>query len=1351
MNNIFSILIYYIWLLILVSINADESVKCPANSATGLIGPEHCICNPGYTKYLLEDNKNFDVNFSCRKCDAGSYCPGSSGNGEKFTCPDNTYSAPGRNQCEQCKDNSYSAHGAATCLCNDGYYNIGKRDGKFLNCQLCLEGSYCRGGLDKIKKCPTNTFSPPGASTCTHCPPDSFSTEGSSTCKCNPSYYRKSYTLINEINNNANFMCLQCNSGNYCPGDELEYPCNEYGTSSIGSSKCSCQSGFVEETRSSDSLLGIDYDVRSKHAIKCRLCSAGSYCPGNEYEYICPFNTYSVVGKSSCSHCPLNGVSNPGATTCICGESSYSNLGSGESLICSKCIDGEIIQRNGLCGSCPDNTYLDNQKCNDCPNNSVSISNRQISCECKLSYAQTGFSSSLTCTPCNPGTFIKKSSVSTDSYCTLCPVNTYSGESDFICRECSTNSFSKIGSVKCKCQAGFYESISSITNEMTCELCEAGSYSNVGSSHCLICPINTYSSAGDNTCYSCPLHSYSKFSSATCTCNPGYANIGFGSSLSCSICNAGTYASYIGLSNEISTCLSCKPGTFSNINGSTECELCPDDTFSNENAIKCTSCPEGTTSHSGFSSCFPVPISGLWRGGSGNTPISQPTLNSPSSIGKKPILNSPNHISSIYPQVKKSNPQPINKNEQGGQYHLHQPINSLSAKKSSTYEPVLETEYNKPSSKHAEKPIPVPPSHVSTPTYIIDSDLNVFQKIKKIIKSKKFVIIGILTITMIIIIFLIFLAYQYFSGNNQNKNKRIYNDKCDSGNIKLKVRPILSSYKRENLTSKLSLERGRSEDTISPLNKHVDSNLHHHQTSLIQRHGKKVSKLQQELRKYDNYTSGNEDDDEITNLDDNNNYFDNSINLDNNIDNNNYIDNNICHSNLSNHSKLSDISTESDNDFPNDSSSDSTSIPIQNCSNNNIVTWQQNQRNSSFVRSVPVIAVKDYRSNKSASSDSDNSPVSSRSMNGNSVLPVNPYKYDIVSNRERTPRSTSLNLFVSGSDDVVTDSNSESNGVSNKVQVHKSPVVPKLSLNFLNSSAQLSIDPPLTSRRSSRTTPLTTPRVISQSPNSNKPLVPKLSLSFTNNDKSNNNGYNDNINDINSNRPHSGRLSSRSHKSSRSKSRSNSRSPRSARGENSFTKNGEISQISVRNDSSNRCPKSSRGGEHSHRSPRTSRSVHTLVTPRTPRSARGDDHIISITQTTTTTQTVHTAHTSSRRNSRNKGTAVINDMILLSPISSNYKVMDRQILGSTVNIVTETINTANNFESIYPHINLIDHTNNVIRRAPNSITNGRKNDPIKTKFSIEDIPTTPSRSYSNLSIEPLPSPSFDTPRLDGIL
>ena len=117
------------------------------------------------------------------------------------------------------------------------------------------------------------------------------------------------------------------------------------------------------------------------------------------------------------------------------------------------------------------------------------------------------------------------------------------------------------------------------------------------------CSQTTYYQPANNTCKPCPPSSkYFPSNRLTCGCNPGYAQSGFASTLQCTQCSIGQYAT-----NFSKTCIDCPQGSYSNIAGSGIFILCPVGYYSPvTGSSSCLPCPVGFYNELlGQASCTP--------------------------------------------------------------------------------------------------------------------------------------------------------------------------------------------------------------------------------------------------------------------------------------------------------------------------------------------------------------------------------------------------------------------------------------------------------------------------------------------------------------------------------------------------------------------------------------------------------------------------------------------------------------------------------------------------------------------------------------------------------------------------
>ena len=122
-----------------------------------------------------------------------------------------------------------------------------------------------------------------------------------------------------------------------------------------------------------------------------------------------------------------------------------------------------------------------------------------------------------------------------------------------------------------------------------CYPCDEGSASDAGGP-CKKCPFGKYSEAGNSSCLECPPGTISDSEGASeCDmCLPGKYEV---NRQSCAPCPVGR-SSTIGNSS----CTKCLPGTLAVSEGSVSCDFCPQGKYSEEGSDRCDPCPPGTVS-----------------------------------------------------------------------------------------------------------------------------------------------------------------------------------------------------------------------------------------------------------------------------------------------------------------------------------------------------------------------------------------------------------------------------------------------------------------------------------------------------------------------------------------------------------------------------------------------------------------------------------------------------------------------------------------------------------------------------------------------------------------------------------
>jgi hypothetical protein len=350
-------------------------------------------------------------------------------------------------------------------------------------------------------------------------------------------------------------QCFFCSPGYYAPDttdciDGLScYPCDA-GTYSLAyAASCTpCEPGTYSSSISSNT---------------CTDCAAGSYA---EYELStectdCPAGKASSVvastNSSTCTACIAGTASTSGASTCeICGKGTFS------------------LEESDACYPCPVATYGN----------------------------MTGMGS---CYPCPAGYASPETGATAESACQVCSAGFYSSEKSESCTPCAVGSYSENeGSASCTlCPAGKASDVDAAASSYICANCSSGSYSGVGSGICQSCETGTFSTAGSSSCStSCPagqgvLSGETSISSSTevcASCNAGYFNDG--SSIYCSSCPANT-VSGLDASNCRSSCSAGQgvyKGSSSTSTSVNECGDCEPGYWNNGTYLSCESCATGT-------------------------------------------------------------------------------------------------------------------------------------------------------------------------------------------------------------------------------------------------------------------------------------------------------------------------------------------------------------------------------------------------------------------------------------------------------------------------------------------------------------------------------------------------------------------------------------------------------------------------------------------------------------------------------------------------------------------------------------------------------------------------------------
>eukprot|EP00818_Percolomonas_sp_WS_P004512 CAMPEP_0117437920 /NCGR_PEP_ID=MMETSP0759-20121206/1781_1 /TAXON_ID=63605 /ORGANISM="Percolomonas cosmopolitus, Strain WS" /LENGTH=2012 /DNA_ID=CAMNT_0005229585 /DNA_START=183 /DNA_END=6221 /DNA_ORIENTATION=- len=365
---------------------------------------------------------------------------------------------------------------------------------------------------------------------------------------------------------------------------------------------CACFSEYMGEDCQhkvcSAGFFSIQDEVTSQST--CAPCPAGT--AGNETRQIsnsscitCPEHTYSSVGTSHCTACPIG----------------YITTGEGKKSVddCIHCQAGEFVGR-----------YAGETSCFPCPRGSFSAVNGSNACiQCPAGYTTLGERSSSVddCFVCPSGFYVHNSS--NFAYTFSHNDSAFSASSDtpieVTCIECEVDTYSNSTGRMASCASC---PVGSTTDQKKgqrfatdCRTCQDGEYTQLGTGGfvCVQCIAGTYSSSSSFSCHECPPGTWSdqvgQSSSSACQpCEMGRyrTNPGGNSATSCQTCGKGYWSDVLG-SDDVSNCIPCPSGYYSNAevaSSADTCAPCPAGSYlSTEAGIgieSCIKCPAGVFS-----------------------------------------------------------------------------------------------------------------------------------------------------------------------------------------------------------------------------------------------------------------------------------------------------------------------------------------------------------------------------------------------------------------------------------------------------------------------------------------------------------------------------------------------------------------------------------------------------------------------------------------------------------------------------------------------------------------------------------------------------------------------------------
>ncbi len=557
----------------------------------------------------------------CESCEAGKYSKtvGASNITTCLHCAVGSYSLGGVSECSQCPANR-TTHGSQissdSCKCKQGFFttDIGTCDecavGKFSNelgayqCTNCSTGTaQNRTGQTSCHTCTNTQYAATGATACQNCPGNATTTQGANAfktdCLCNAGFAGENGS-----------ECAQCGLGTY--------------TERPGQGECQNCSGGYFQNRSGMTL--------------CIPCENGKY---------------SEVAQSECKGCPDNSALDPSkdgsrqnnVSDCECRPGFFNNDSTSQNQSCTVCGRGTYTETYGsqTCTNCGigkfNNATAQNNRtacqqcdltkfsaagsvsCTPCPSNATARHQRPNITDCQCNSGYNG-SDGGNCTACAPGTYKDELGAMP---CTLCSAGTasahYAAVTVGTCRDCEDTKFAGRGSAECdtcptdassvlpratkadcRCDPG-----TTGNNGQACEACEVGTYKpQMGHAPCTQCGAGKFShdskKASEDTCQECPDAEYAPVGSHSCTpCPTGATSWGERAAVDDCKCRSG----FNGTDGH--ACTGCRAGTFKQVVGEGNCQLCPPGTFSTvekaEWASSCTPCGVGMYSSAGSTAC----------------------------------------------------------------------------------------------------------------------------------------------------------------------------------------------------------------------------------------------------------------------------------------------------------------------------------------------------------------------------------------------------------------------------------------------------------------------------------------------------------------------------------------------------------------------------------------------------------------------------------------------------------------------------------------------------------------------------------------------------------------------------
>ncbi|CAD8108413.1 unnamed protein product [Paramecium sonneborni] len=442
----------------------DEYDYCTACLNDRYLDGNKCLCKTKWQGYKISTYELRGI-LKCQVC--------------HYTCLTcSKSSAP--DQCLSCFDSDNRIQIGSTCICKDGYFEVGKSV-----CQKCsIQCKLCITKDDKCIGCEDNTLRV--LNSILHkclCPIGYFDDGQISVCQqCH-------YTC--QTCSKLSTLCNDCSIQSHRQLNDLLFTCScNLGYFDSGIQQCQlCHYSCLGCANSFQNCLSCTVQIVSKRVLyqnQC-ICISGYYddgfsknCQQCNYECLtCTIQSYQ------CTSCPQTRNINQ---NCAC-SNGYYDIGY---ATCSKC-DANCFKCAKFATKCIECNSLDNRTLNITLNN----------CECKLGYYELNgicYQCDQTCQTC----------IDQSDNCKSCPSNRiligstckcsddyYENKSDKLCYLCHKSCQTCINT-STECLSCFIDDFRILKQGQKCE-CIDGYYENLTNLNCLKC---------DYTCLTCQYNAY---------------------------------------------------------------------------------------------------------------------------------------------------------------------------------------------------------------------------------------------------------------------------------------------------------------------------------------------------------------------------------------------------------------------------------------------------------------------------------------------------------------------------------------------------------------------------------------------------------------------------------------------------------------------------------------------------------------------------------------------------------------------------------------------------------------------------------------------------------------------------